>query len=106
MRIEVVYATPFRQELVELSVEAPISVAAAIRLSGLEDRFPGHDLAALDAGIWGRIVSRETMAADGDRVEIYRPLQRDPREARRLRAKQTDGEMPNEVDSAMRGKQR
>lgn len=106
MRIEVVYATPSRQELVELSVEAPISVAAAIRLSGLEDRFPGHNLAALDVGIWGRTVSREAMTGDGDRIEIYRPLQRDPREARRLRAKQKDGEVPHEVDSAMRGKQR
>ena len=104
MRIEVVYATPSRQELVELDVDAPISVNAAIRLSGLEDRFPGHNLATLDVGIWGRTVSRETMTGDGDRVEIYRPLQRDPREARRLRAKQKDADVPDESDSAMRGK--
>lgn len=86
MRIEVVYATPSRQELIELDVDAPLSVADAIRASGIERLFPDEDLAARDVGIWGRIVSRDAMAKDGDRIEIYRSLERDPREARRLRA--------------------
>lgn len=90
VRIEVVYATKSRQELVELSVEVPPTVAEAIRLSGIGARVPDTDLDALDVGIWGRVVSRDTIVSDGDRIEIYRPLQRDPREARRLRAAQTD----------------
>lgn len=106
MQIEVVYATPTRQELIELSVEAPVTVADAIRLSGIENLFPDHDLGALDVGIWGRTVSRETLTDDGDRVEIYRPLECDPREARRLRAGQQDGEGPHVRDPAAGGKQR
>lgn len=90
MRIEIVYATPSRQELVELQVESPLSVADAIRRSGIEKLFPDDDLATADVGVWGRIVSRESMAGDGDRIEIYRPLERDPREARRLRAEAQD----------------
>lgn len=90
MRIEVVYATPSRQELIELDVEAPLSVAAAIRESGIERLFPDENLASTDVGIWGRIVTRDTLLADGDRVEIYRPLERDPRDARRLRADAQD----------------
>ena len=86
MRIEVVYATPSRQELVELSLDEPVTVAEAIRLSGIEDRFPESSLAAHDVGIWGRVVPRQTVVNDGDRIEIYRPLERDPRDARRLRA--------------------
>lgn len=90
MRIEVVYATPSRQELVELSVDSPLSVADAIQRSGIENQFPDEDLATADVGIWGRVVSRETMAGDGDRIELYRPLAREPREARRLRAEAQD----------------
>lgn len=89
MRIEVVFATPSRQELVEISVAAPVSVGDAIRLSGIAGRFPDQNLDSHDVGIWGRVVSRETMTKEGDRVEIYRPLDRDPREARRLRADRT-----------------
>lgn len=91
MRIEVVYATSSRQELVELEVEAPLPVANAIRLSGIEERFAAEDLSTCDVGIWGRVVTRETIATDGDRIEIYRHLERDPREARRLRADMQDG---------------
>lgn len=86
MRIEVVYATPARQELIELDVEAPLAVGDAIQQSGIETLFPEEDLSTRDVGIWGRVVTRDTMAGSGDRIEIYRPLERDPREARRLRA--------------------
>lgn len=104
MRIEVVYATPSRQELIEISVDAPVTVAAAIQQSGIRQRFPDTNLEALDVGIWGRVVSRETLVNDGDRVEIYRPLQRDPREARRLRAAQEDGQARLDVTAARSGK--
>lgn len=90
MRIEVVYATPSRQELVELDVEAPLRVDDAIRMSRIESLFPEEDLSAREVGIWGRVVTRDTTAGDGDRIEIYRSLERDPREARRLRADSQD----------------
>ncbi len=86
MRIEVVFALPDRQVLETLDVEDGATVAEAIARSGIERRFPGVDLSALQAGIWGRPVERSRSLRDGDRVEIYRPLEMDPREARRLKA--------------------
>lgn len=83
LHLEVVFATPERQELVTMTLEPGATVADAIRESGLRDVFSHVDLDALQTGIWGRIVARSTPLADGDRVEIYRPLERDPRDARR-----------------------
>lgn len=102
MQIEVVYAIPSRQELIELDVAAPLTVGDAIRRSGIEDRFPGEDLASAEVGIWGRPVSRDTLAVDGDRVEIYRPLERDPRDARRLRAQSESARAPRGASSPTR----
>jgi len=85
--IELVYATPARQELLKLAVPARATVADAIELSGIASRFADENLGELQAGIWGRPVERQHRLEDGDRVELYRPLLTDPREARRLRAK-------------------
>ena len=86
LAVEVVFALEERQVLLELKVEPGASVAQVIARSGIDGQFPAVDFAALEVGIWGRIVSREDIVRDGDRIEIYRPLQMDPREARRLRA--------------------
>ncbi len=83
VHIEVAFATPDRQELVALELDQGATVADAILESGLQARFGQVDFGALQAGIWGRVVDRETVLADGDRVELYRPLERDPMEARR-----------------------
>lgn len=85
--IELVCATPERQELLKLSVPAHTTVGEAIVLSGIASRFADENLAELQAGIWGRPVERQHRLEDGDRVELYRLLRTDPREARRLRAK-------------------
>jgi hypothetical protein len=45
--------------------------------------FPEGDLANCQAGIWGKPVGRDHRLKDGDRLELYRPLLMDPREARR-----------------------
>lgn len=86
MQIEVVFALPDRQVLDALDVEVGTTVAEAIARSGIERRFPGIDLSAMQVGIWGRTVDRSHILREGDRVEIYRPLEIDPREARRLKA--------------------
>ena len=83
IRIEVVFATEERQELLELVVPAGSSVEEGIAKSGIAGDFPDEDLASLEVVIWGRVVSRDRVLADGDRVEILRPLALDPREARR-----------------------
>ena len=81
--IEVVYASAEEQALISLSLSGGSTVADALSASGLEKRFPSVDFSKLQTGIWGQIVTRDKVLAKGDRVEVYRPLQLDPKEARR-----------------------
>jgi len=83
VRVELVFALADKQQLLELSLPAGATVAEAIEAADLASCFPDQDFAGLKAGIWGRVVPRERVLSDGDRVEIYRPLELDPREARR-----------------------
>ena len=83
IRVEVVFATAQQQRLVTVALAPPATVADAITSSALAGRFPAEDLDALQAGIWGHPVDRSHVLSNGDRVEIYRPLALDPREARR-----------------------
>jgi putative ubiquitin-RnfH superfamily antitoxin RatB of RatAB toxin-antitoxin module len=85
MRIEVVYALPDRHDVSQLELPAGSTVREAIQASGIARRHPGIDLSRF--GIFGRPVAADAPLADGDRVEIYRPLALDPKEARRERAK-------------------
>lgn len=85
LAIEVVYCPrPGACDRVELELDAPATAADALQASGLPAR---HGLveAELRVGIWGRVQPRETMLRTRDRVEIYRPLIVDPKEAHRLR---------------------
>ena len=81
--IEVVFGRLDSQSLVALSLEKGATVAVAIDRSGLARVYPDESLSDLSTGIWGRVVDRDCVLKDGDRVEVYRPLQLDPREARR-----------------------
>ena len=87
MRVTVAVALPGRQEVVAVELPDAATVADALQAAGLATRFPGLDLAALDAGVWGSRVTRETALREGDRVELYRPLEADPKEMRRRRVK-------------------
>jgi putative ubiquitin-RnfH superfamily antitoxin RatB of RatAB toxin-antitoxin module len=86
MRVEVAYAKPDVQVI--LTVEVPENSAAetAIRVSGILERFPEIDLADNPIGIFSKPCPLQQPLKTGDRVEIYRPLIADPKEARRLRA--------------------
>jgi len=86
LTVEVVFALPDQQALVSVTLEKGARVGDAISASGLVQRFADERLDTLPTGIWGRQVERDHVLDDGDRVEIYRPLEMDPREARRLRA--------------------
>jgi len=70
-----------------LELPAPATALDAVRASGLLERHPELGLGEPLIGIWGRACAPETLLADGDRVEVYRPLTMDPNEARRLRAR-------------------
>jgi putative ubiquitin-RnfH superfamily antitoxin RatB of RatAB toxin-antitoxin module len=83
IQIEVAYATQDSQRIVALRVPPDTLVREALRLSGIAAEFPEIDIVKCPVGIFGRQVNDEYRVAAGDRVEIYRPLERDPREARR-----------------------
>lgn len=86
LTISVVYALPERQQVVKLRVPGGTSVADAVRLSGLSSVFPEIATAPLHCAIYGRQVPATHVVADGDRVEILRPLLIDPKESRRRAA--------------------
>ena len=86
MQVEVVFALPDRQFLESVELADGATVDDAIERSGLARKFPDVDFDGRQAGIWGRPVSRSHVLCAGDRVELYRPLEMDPREARRLKA--------------------
>ena len=84
--VEVVYALPDRQDVVSLEVPPGTTVIEAIRRSGIGARHPEVGPVPQALGIHGRSVTPETVLRAGDRVEIYRPLVADPKQARRRRA--------------------
>ena len=86
LNIEVVYADPDTQVLLTLNVPRDTTVADALDACGIAERFPEFDFKKATVGIWGQPVRRSQVLQDGDRIEVYRPLAMDPREARRQRA--------------------
>lgn len=90
MRVEVAYATPEKQALLEVWVPPDCTVAGAIERSGIREEFPGMNLNPDAVGIFSRKASMDQPLQEGDRVEIYRPLLIDPKERRKLRARGKD----------------
>lgn len=84
MRVTVVYSPAPRQVLEwPLVLPAGATVADAVRASGWHEACPGSESA--DVGVWGRPCAPAQSLREGDRVELYRPLQVDPKVARRER---------------------
>ena len=87
IEIEVVFAAPERQEIRKLTLPVNSTVNTAVNLSELQSLFPQYSLKDCSVGIYGKIVSRDYILSNADRVEIYRPLNQSPTDARRNRAK-------------------
>lgn len=85
IRVEVACALKDEQVLMELDVEEGTTVRQAIERSGILGRVPGITLDPERVGVFGKLARLDTVLRDGDRVEIYRPLVADPKEARRRR---------------------
>lgn len=84
--VEVAFALPEEQFLEAARVSDGATVQDAIDTVALSSRFPAENFAVMPVGVWGRIVKREQRVRDGDRIELYRPLRRDPKAARRALA--------------------
>ncbi|HVA55387.1 MAG TPA: RnfH family protein [Gammaproteobacteria bacterium] len=86
IKIEVVYALPDEQCQVALTLPEGATAYMALECSELLKKFPEIDLQRQRIGILGSIVKPDYVLEDGQRLEIYRPLTRDPKQARRQRA--------------------
>jgi putative ubiquitin-RnfH superfamily antitoxin RatB of RatAB toxin-antitoxin module len=84
--VEVAYAKPEEQALVRLSINLGCTVEQAIVQSKLCSRFPEIDLVINKVGIFSKPCKLDKVLAEGDRVEIYRPLLADPKAIRKQRA--------------------
>jgi len=86
MQVEVAYAREDEQMILEVSVPADCTAQQALEMSGITQHFPEIDLASAKVGIFGKLARPDARLAPGDRVEIYRQLIADPKEARKKRA--------------------
>jgi len=84
--IEVAYAAARGQTVLQLEVKSGTTIGEAIKQSGILQQFAKIDLALNKVGIFGKLARTDTLLRDRDRVEIYRALIADPKEARRRRA--------------------
>ena len=92
IKIEIAYALPERQTLLELFVPAGSTVEDAINTSGILETYSDIDLRKNKVGVWNRTVKLNTELKNLDRVEIYRPLIADPKEVRKRRAEKAKEE--------------
>lgn len=99
--VEVAYALPHKQKIIALLVEPGTTALAAVKRSKINEHFPGLEISAAKMGIFGQSLGTKGLDAAekyvlhaGDRVEIYRPLASDPKEARRKRAEKADSNKP------------
>ena len=88
IEIQVVFATGSMQLVISLEVAKGTTIAESVEQSGIRAQFPEEDIGQLKFGIWNKVRSSNEVVSEGDRVEIYRPLEADPKEARRRRAQQ------------------
>ena len=87
MIVEIAFAMADQQFVKELQLQEGAVVRDAVVASGFTEQFEQVQLDDTPVGIYGLRVSYDDELQDGDRVELYRPLESDPMEARRSRAK-------------------
>jgi putative ubiquitin-RnfH superfamily antitoxin RatB of RatAB toxin-antitoxin module len=86
MHVTVIYSPAARKVREwQVALAQGATVLQALRASGLAPSFPDLDLMSLVIGVWGRQAALGQLLREGDRVEIYRPLEVDPKLARRER---------------------
>ncbi len=86
MKFEVAYGKLNEQVLLVVESENPLTAGDVIEKSRIQERFPEIDLNVNKIGVFGKAAKLDAVLSDGDRVEIYRPLIADPKEARKQRA--------------------
>ena len=96
LSVTVVYSPRAGQvDEVNLQLAPGATLNDALVHSGLLQRHPSIDLLTQRVGVWGSLHALDDVLRDCDRVEVYRPLKVDPKEARRLRYRQHRERYPN-----------
>ncbi|HTD05703.1 RnfH family protein [Undibacterium sp.] len=94
IKVQVCYSTIQGVTLLDVQLAAGATLSEAVAQSGILQRHPEIDVTINKVGIYGKLKSADSPLHDGDRVEIYRPLIADPKEARRRRAKKQKSGQP------------
>jgi putative ubiquitin-RnfH superfamily antitoxin RatB of RatAB toxin-antitoxin module len=90
INVQVCYATDSVVFLRDLRMEVGATVRQALEVSGLALEVPGIDLDSMVVGIYGKKKTLDTVLREHDRVEVYRPLIADPKNARRRRVRKAE----------------
>lgn len=80
MRVSIAYALTEQQWWFDVEVDPGATVVGAIHKSGIMNLVDDIKLEAQKVGVFGKIVSLDTILVEGDRVEIYRPITWQPDE--------------------------
>ena len=102
MRIELAYSEPAREILMGLDVPPGSTVLECVECSGLFRLVPDLREAGVGFAVFGRRVEPADSVSQGDRIEVLRPLEIDPKEARRVRANRGGSSRPT-ADRARSG---
>jgi len=89
LSIEVCYALANEQTLIAVDLPEGATLQQALDASGILQRYPQIDLGTQKVGVFGKLKPLDTVLADHDRVEIYRPLLVDPKLSRQRRVEKT-----------------
>lgn len=92
MKIGIAYASTSRQAWLNTEVPEGATIQEAIERSGILKQFPEIDLEAQKVGIFGKLAKLDAVLAEGDRVEIYRPIICDPKTVKRKAKAGTEGD--------------
>lgn len=92
IRVEVAFARPDRQKIIALDVQEGSTALDAVKQSGIVAVFPEIEPDMANMGIFGKAIKNPSTheLREGDRVEIYRPLKIDPKQARLNRARKNE----------------
>jgi putative ubiquitin-RnfH superfamily antitoxin RatB of RatAB toxin-antitoxin module len=90
IHIQICYARPDRQFLLDQIVPPDTTILQAITNSGIVQQAPEIDVSVMRVGIYGKLKTLDTVLREHDRIEIYRPLIADPKDSRRRRAEHKD----------------
>lgn len=89
LSIEVCYALANEQTVIAVDLPQGATLQQALDASGILQRYPQIDLGTQKVGVFGKLKPLDTVLADHDRVEIYRPLLVDPKLSRQRRVEKT-----------------